>query len=153
MRVFHSRQPEGASLIEILIALVVISIGMLGSAVLQVMQLRQITQANTDYTIGFQVIEIMDSMAANPAGVTLGHYKTLNFSALSSKTEIPCNPPNGCSPGDIATNDAIRWAKGIAASLPNGTLSLTHKAGTTYTITLRWSKEGKMQTYTQDITL
>lgn len=152
MRIFHLMQPAGASLIEILIALIVISVGMIGSAVLQVTQLRQITQANADYTVGFQVIDIMDSMASNLKGVQDGHYKNLNFSNLASETEIPCDTAN-CLPNVIATNDAIRWAKRIAASLPDGTVSLNFKSGTTYTITIEWKQGNKTRRHTQDITL
>ncbi|MCD6056162.1 MAG: pilV [Gammaproteobacteria bacterium] len=152
MRIFHLRQPAGASLIEILIALIVISVGMIGSAILQVKQLRQITQANADYTVGFQMTDIRDSMLANKVGVAAGYYKSLNFSNLASETETPCDTAN-CLPEVIAKNDAIRWAKVIAASLPNGTISITSVTANTYHVKIEWKKGSTTQTYERNITL
>jgi type IV pilus assembly protein PilV len=153
---FQRWRHKGASLIEILISLVVISVGMLGIAGLQVTQLRQIVQVNTDYNVGLSVIDIMDSMQANPEGVENGDYNNITSSAVSSYKITNCNliPLNkGCGHFDTANNDALRWLTAIATLLPGSTASIKAHATKPNTFTIEIQSAKRNSPYTYEIAL
>lgn len=104
----------GFNLIEVLIALVVLALGLLGLAALQNFSLRANHQSmqRTQATVAIQ--SIIDRMRANPAGVAGGNYE------LPAYTNAPPASPNCastvCTTSDVANYDLAGWIQQLTSS-------------------------------------
>ncbi len=124
MNTFNSRYQKGVSLIEILIALVILSVGLLGMAGLQARTLSlnhsayQRTQAvNLSY-------DIADRMRANRRAALDGDYEI----------DLTDANPTGNS---VPDQDLREWRQIIQATLPSGNSSVTLN-GDTVTVVVQW---------------
>jgi type IV pilus assembly protein PilV len=108
----------GFTLLEVLIALVVFSIGLLGLAGLQTVSLRN-TASSSSRTIATQLAyDIADRMRANSVGVVNGNY-------LQAATTIGAAPANcytsaGCTAANMAAMDLFAWRTRLARELNGG---------------------------------
>jgi len=100
-----TRKETGFTLLEVLIALLVLSIGLLGLAALQTTGLRSNQMASMRTQATQVAYDITDRMRANPAGVTAGEYVI----ALGTT-------PSGTS---RAETDLIEW-RDVVEDLPGG---------------------------------
>ena len=112
----------GFTLIEVLVAVVVLSIGLLGLAGLQAFSVRSVGSAY-QYTQAIYLANNMaDRMRANNNGVSstgadIG-YDNLLLSAPPGGSN--CFGTGCASPGAVAAADALEWYNEIAAQLPSG---------------------------------
>lgn len=110
-------KPAGFAMLEVLIAILVVSFGLLGLAGLQAVGLRNNHSAYMRSISTQQAGDIADRMRANLAGVALGSYHT-------TTTAIPTPDPGcitvTCSPADMAKHDLIEWKTSLASLLPGG---------------------------------
>ncbi|WP_295386645.1 type IV pilus modification protein PilV [uncultured Thiodictyon sp.] len=111
------RRKDGFTLLEVLEAIIVFAVGLLGIAALQVHTLRD-SQSSTYRSIATQqAYDIADRMVANRAGVAEGDYDNLS-------AEMPRDPKcflSGCSAAGMAVTDHYQWLTVNAAMLPGGT--------------------------------
>ena len=129
----HRQRQRGFTLLEVLIALLILSIGLLGLAALQTTSLRSNQMASMRTSATQLAYDISDRMRANPAGVAAGEY------VLAGGTT-----PTGTS---IAATDLIAWNQAVVA-LPGGRTSITQCDGTsvppcdgvTHIITVQWDE-------------
>ena len=129
----HRQKQQGFTLLEVLIALLVLSIGLLGLAALQTTSLRSNQMASMRTTATQLAYDISDRLRANPAGVAAGEYVLAGGST-----------PTGTS---VAAVDLIAWNLGVVA-LPGGRSSITQCDGTsvppcdglTHVITVQWDE-------------
>ena len=136
---------RGFTLLEVLIALLILSIGLLGLASLQTSGLRSNKMASMRTTATQLAYDIADRMRANPAGVAnLGGVGTENYVITPTDTDPDMTNCEGvtCTPGEMATYDLAQW-RGAIRSLPGGTSSIVRTVtGTivTHTITVFWDE-------------
>ncbi len=119
------RKPRqsGFSLIEVLVALVIFSVGILGLAGMQFTALRGNHDAYVSSVVTLQLMDAADRIRANPEGVKNGAYDALNEDASD-----PGCIESGCSPADLAAYDYWVWntgdeeqpGTGNAQQLPQG---------------------------------
>lgn len=109
---------NGFTLFEVLIALVVLSVGLLGLAGLQALSLRNNHAAYLRSQAALQASDMGDRMRANLAG--LANYNALSGSAYTDPGCIS----TGCTPAQMAQFDAYQWTANLAALLPSGTGSV-----------------------------
>lgn len=132
-RIKHSRnKQQGFTLLEVLIALLVLSIGLLGLAALQTTGLRS-NQMATMRTLATQIAyDMTDRMRANPGGVAAGQY-------VIATNSTPADPPV-----TMADNDLTEWRDQVVR-LPGGLSRITQSAGppVTHEITVFWDEERK----------
>jgi len=120
----HDRM-AGVSMVEALVALVIISVGMLGIAGLYLSSLQAGRSANLRMQAVNLATDMADHIRANKVG--LANYKAL---AADKGTSHDCVTAS-CSPKDMAENDIYVWKREISAALPanaNGTLTYTDVA-------------------------
>jgi type IV pilus assembly protein PilV len=113
---------RGVSIVEVLVALVIISVGMLGIAGLYLSSLQASRSANLRMHAVNLATDMADHVRANKRG--LANYKA---TATQTGTAHDCATVT-CSPKDIAENDIYVWKQAISAALPanaNGTLTYT----------------------------
>jgi type IV pilus assembly protein PilV len=143
---------QGFTLVESLVALVILSIGMLGIAALHVEGLRSARGALTRTTAVTLASDIADRIRANRGA-------TVEYGAVvtSADTNANCLPGGaGCTVADLAHHDKAVWLGAIEASLPGGTGTIDcddSDVPATYTITVTWSEVGSAtpSTYTMTI--
>lgn len=128
------RHQTGTSLIEVLIALLILAIGLLGLAMLQGKSLRVNTDALIRSEATLLANEIIECMRLNPVGSEKGKYVVSGKPAVCST----CTDTDGSL---AANRDLIKWYEGQEKVLPSPTSSISLNSGV-YTITMTWSERG-----------
>jgi len=108
---WHPRR-QGFTLLEVLIALLVLSIGLLGLAALQTTGLRSSQMAIMRTQAAGLASDIVECMHANPAGVARGEY-------VMERTA-----PVVATPASRAEQDLVAWRRQVAR-LPGGQGEIT----------------------------
>lgn len=105
---------KGATLIEAMVALVVMSIGLLGLASLQLTGITNNTNAENRTNAALIANDMVERMRANRDGVTAGHYGAINYAGIDcmAPPATYCEDRNAgaagsCTAADIATFDAF----------------------------------------------
>lgn len=116
----------GFTLLEVLVALVVLSIGLLGLAGLQAANLQNNHSAYLRSQASVLGYDIVDSMRANRPAAVNGNY-IITLAAT----------PTGAT---IAAQDLIAWRANLTAALPagNGAIARTVANTNRFTITVQW---------------
>jgi type IV pilus assembly protein PilV len=145
------RPQYGFSLVEVLIALVIMSVGMLGIAGLYVKSLQAGRTSMFRHNAVTLAGDVADRIRANPTAAN----------AYTATTGMDNNCISGvinCTPAQMAANDILVWKDQATNSLPGGdvTIVLTPAAGVlppSYQITISWNEpgEGPSPTYIIDI--
>ncbi len=146
----HARRVDGFTIIEVLISLLVLSVGLLGLASLQVVGLQN-TQGGAQRAQATNLAyDITDRMRTNPAAVTAGSYN------LAAPVTTGMGAPNpapivlvdcfgaaaNCSAAQMAAHDLGQWQTQLGAYLNNGTGAIaTVDNGTTtqVTVSIQWA--------------
>lgn len=106
----------GATLIEILVALLVVAIGLLGMAGLQAVSLRHLQGAYLRTQAGILGGDMLERVMANRQGAVLGAYDE-TAGALNSG----CESLAGCAAAELAGHDIAEWQANLQRILPLGT--------------------------------
>ena len=132
-RSFPSRQ-RGAGLIEVLVAVLVMGVGLLGIAAMQTTALRNSQSSLERSQSVVQTYSILEAMRANRADAVAGAYNTNGWM---------CVVPAGGTP---ATNDRAAWITSLKATM--GVAGDTTTCGqiacgnnSACTITVRWDDQ------------
>jgi type IV pilus assembly protein PilV len=134
---------RGFSLIEVLVALVVLSIGMLGIAALYVDSLRSGRTAIHRTQAVILVSDMAERIRANPdAGIAYAG------PAADNNCTDDVAAANDCTAAQMAADDLQIWQQTVAGLLPNGQSQVQFVAGAggvpaTYTITVTWNEVGQ----------
>lgn len=137
----HSlHRAQGFSLIEVLIALLILAFGLLGLAFLQVLNVRY-TQSAQQRTIATNLAyEVLDLIRINQAASD--EYDGLSFDSTS--VAVPpggCDRDAGAADSSDAANNIERWQCEVVASLPAGSGTVTVAADGVTTVTIEWSDD------------
>lgn len=128
----------GFTLLEVVIAVVVLAVGLLGLAGLQAVSLRNNHSAYLRSQATLLAYEIIDSMRCNRNAARAGNYD------IAIGTLGPASPPdcmaNGCSGSQMAISDVASWKRGLTSLLPSGDGAIA-RAGNVVTVTVRWTDD------------
>ncbi|MBT8091695.1 MAG: type IV pilus modification protein PilV [Gammaproteobacteria bacterium] len=140
---------RGFSLIEVLIALIIMSVGMLGIAGLYVQGMQAGRTSVFRHNAVTLAGDVADRIRANPGAVA--------GAAYAANVGADKNCVNGgidCSPADMAQHDIRLWEQQADRSLPNGTVRInrdTSAAPPTYEIIVSWDEPGETPSFTISI--
>lgn len=132
------RAQRGFSLVEALVALVVLSVGLLGVAALYVSALRFGRNAllrSDAVTLASDMADRIEANSGGGAGYALA--------AGATNTAVAACSVGGCTAAQMATTDKAQWKALLAQALPAGTGTIavdTTTTPTTYTITVNWTE-------------
>ena len=115
------RGERGVALTEVLVAVLILSTGLVGFAGLQIRSLSHNHDAylRTQATVIAQ--GLADRMRANRPGVRDGDYHRLASAGLTALAAAPaCGAGSDCDARALAAHDLAEWARQILALLPNG---------------------------------
>lgn len=128
---FLTRRQRGATLVEVLVTAVIISVGLLGVAALHLTSLRHSTDSNHRSKATWFANDIIERMRANKTAAENGEY-VIDYGATMA-------------PGTLAQNDVNEWKNllGSGRGLPNGdgeiTITPTGSVNV-FEIKIRWSE-------------
>lgn len=124
------RTSKGFSLLEVMIAVVVFSIGLIGLALLLTSSIRANHVGFLHSQATFVAESIADRMRANVAGVWLDLYDG-TWDAGTPAPANTCGAGSPCTPTQIAARDAWAWGQMVGQLLPAGagTINCTPLAG------------------------
>lgn len=105
---------QGVSLIEVLIAVVVLSLGLLGVAAMQGSAVRNTHVADQYAVASMHSQSIAERMRANRPGLMDGHYAIAAATTAPTAT-VDCASAN-CTPEELATWDLARWKQAVTGS-------------------------------------
>lgn len=130
------RSDGGFTLIEVLVALLVLSIGLLGLAMLQVTGMKFNSDAYLRTQSTYLAYDIIDRLRANQDAIGTDKYVA---SARPTGT-IPNCDTTECDSTKLAIYDLDRWYGKLHAVLPRNPSSDSSitRTGNKYTITIRW---------------
>lgn len=133
---------RGFTLIEVLVALVVLSIALLGLAALQLESLKHNTDAYFRTQATMLAYDIIDRMRANSDEAKNGGY--VASAPPATAEECGNSTSSSCaSAAALASYDLTEWYKKLAATLPTGASpSSITMAGNQITVTVRWNERG-----------
>ncbi len=150
------RKGGGFTLVEILIALVIISVGMLGIAALHMESLKTGRTALLRTKAVALSADLAERMRSNRVGALAGNYA---ITAADTGTNRNCaddnvgDPTVDCTPALMADHDLWLWKNQIAnaqTGLPGpgtGAVASDGAVSPTYTITIAWTEAGDAQQY------
>lgn len=132
-----TRRSAGFSLIEVLISMIILSIGLLGLAGLQSTGLRNNHSAYLRSQATLLAYDIVDRMRANRTTALNGSYNL----ALTATPEVPkknCTTTI-CTEAELAAYDLHSWFQNLTAILPGGDSKIELNASVV-TVTLQWDE-------------
>ena len=151
---------RGFTLLEVMISVIILSIGLLGLAALQLTTLRSNTSAYNRSVATIMAYDIADRMRANRVATKAGAYVTaIGTGPSGAATCVATN----CTEAGLAAYDLDEWkcqlgahnddgtctGLGLKGDLPRGdglitsvnTIAATNQARTTSTVTIMWDDE------------
>ena len=135
---------KGFSLVEVLVALVIVSVGMLGVAGLYVNGLQAGRTAMFSHQAVTLAGDVADRIRANPrAGVEYdGNGDGVNHNCVAGGVD--------CDEAQMAANDTFFWQQQAEAVLPEGEVDVEFDAGVNppeYTINISWDEPGERREF------
>ena len=134
---------KGFTLIEVLVAMLIIAIGILGIAALQYKGMQYNQDAYFRTQVNYLAYDMADRIRLNKNNVATYAANVTNYS-------VPATRPTGCTQtgsGAVgATNDIACWKQEIYDALPPGsTADITDNGGGMYTISLSWTDRPRIK--------
>lgn len=135
---------HGFSLIEALVAMVVVAVGLLGLAAMVTAGLRSNQVAALQGLAAIDSENIAALMAANPAGVEAGNY-TVSALPTSAPSNLCHSATTPCSPAEEAQADLWSFAQTLTGNLPDPAAQIqcavpcSSTTSTPIVVTVTWS--------------
>ena len=112
------KKQQGFSLIEALVAFLILSVGMLGIASLQTMSLKSGHTAAMRTVAVMKVEEILESMRSNPTALLSYAAGTADMGVDNGCSQTTVAAAN-CTPAQMALDELFRWKNSLIEALPN----------------------------------
>lgn len=110
----------GFTMLEVLVSILVIAVGLLGMAGLQMQSLRAGHSAYYRSIATQLAYDMGDRMRGNLSGVLANGYNRTGIATDYATAVANCNTTAGCVAADLAKNDAYEWQQMVQTLLPGG---------------------------------
>ena len=141
-----SRQ-SGVSLLEVLISIVILTVGLLGTAHMQTTGLVNNQRAYQRSQATLLAYDIADRMRANSPSIN--SYLTSYMELKDALAQDSCNSTESCTATKMAENDLYEWKTALATDL-KGVQGLITLGGDTYLISIAWDDNNDGSTDSDD---
>ncbi len=142
-----TNKSQGFSLVEVLIALIIMSVGMLGIAGLYVQSLQAGRTSMFRHNAITLAGDVADRIRANPRALDAYEAATGADNGCIAGTK-------NCTPAEMAGNDILLWQQQADDTLPAGDVEITFDDTVTppeYEINVTWEEPGETPNYTVTI--
>ena len=141
----HRPQQRGFTLVEALVALIVLAVGLLGIAALYVESL----SASRSALLRTQAVNLAADMADRIRANRIAGIAYAVDTAGTGTEATACETTAGCAAADLAAHDIFRWKATGAALLPGflGEIDFTDATPDVYVITVSWTEPEGAATY------
>jgi type IV pilus assembly protein PilV len=137
---------NGFTLIEVLIATLVLAVGLLGLAGLQAAGIKNNLSAYNRSQATQLAYDMADRMRANKnesldptTGNVIATSKYLTTTPANAAAQASCTTTTGCTGAQMAQNDLFQWNAALTGILTGGTGTITAVAATqVFTVTIKW---------------
>ena len=133
---------QGFTLVEVLIALIIMSVGMLGIAGLYVHSMQAGRTSLFRHNAVIMAGDIADRIRANPRAAA---------AYIGAGADNACvNGGVNCTPAQMAAHDILLWDQQALDTLPNGDVTIIFNNAVvppTYQITVAWDEPGENMNY------
>ena len=147
----HRRAHRGFTIVEVLVSLVILSLGLLGIAKLILLTARSTDSAYLRSQATELAYEILDDMRANRKTAVAHGYDT---SMTTAPTDAGSCVDIACSPTDLALYDVYTWKRRLGVStggalpLGQGSITTTTAAATTTAVVIvQWDDEAAQSSF------
>jgi type IV pilus assembly protein PilV len=146
---------RGIAMMEILVTLVILAIGALGLASMQLNAMKYNKESAVRSKATLLAMELSDRMRANITGVKAASYDRNEgyTAALAAKVTAPsCGSGIECSSSNLAQLDLSDWLTDIGKDMPNGTgavIPITNNSAG-YNIVIMWTEKSLVDAGTTD---
>lgn len=145
----QAARQSGFSLLEVLIAVVVTSVGLIGLAGMQAAGLNSNQRAYQRSQATVLAYDLADRMRANTNSINSYLTSSMTLAQAVAAGEVAgCKSTTGCSTAQMAQTDLVDWNADLTVALPNptGVITLDNRGTATldddlYTITLSWDDD------------
>ena len=149
----HSHAQRGMGMVEVLVALLVLAVGLLGILSMQArgLQLNQLAYLQSQAMFSAQ--DIIERIRANQ-GAILSY--DIGLADSTDDTSGPCSDASRCASTDMAAYDLHRWKTEPTRSLPGGkgAVIVGAPSGDLYPVTIQVQyQQGDTYTYQMEVTL
>lgn len=131
----------GFALMEVVIAMFVLAIGILGAGALQTMSMQTTQGAYYRSQAMLIAADIVDRMRANR--FAMSSYDNVDTDTLTEAESTDCESDSGCSAEQLASFDVQEWARLVRNrhSLPDARGVISQTAGTNrFVISISWNE-------------
>jgi type IV pilus assembly protein PilV len=147
------RRTKGFSLVEVMVALVVLSVGLLGMAKMQALALSNTTSARMRSIAALEAASLASTMSADRTywtSITADPNVAFSAGAITSKADATLlRGTCPCTPAQIARQDLDEWLTDLNLQLPNAQGQINCAAPTgppaptpaSCTIALNWTEK------------
>lgn len=137
------RSIRGFTLIEVLIALVVLTVGLLGMAILMLTSLQSSQGAYMRSQASLLAYDIVERMRTNYTQAI-----NTNDYALDASADDPAEPDcadseTGCDAAGQAELDMFQWRTTLSSSIPGSSATISRSNENEYQIDITWSEAGE----------
>ena len=132
----------GFTLVEVLVALVIMSVGMLGIAGLYVHSMQAGRTSILHHHAVTLAGDVADRIRANPRAAAAYTAGGADNNCIDGGID--------CTPAEMAANDIFLWDQQAVDTLPTGTVTIVFDNGVappTYEITVAWEEPGEQLSY------
>ncbi|MDQ7074514.1 MAG: type IV pilus modification protein PilV [Gammaproteobacteria bacterium] len=147
----------GNSMIEVLAALFILSVGLLGVAGLQAQGIRAGHSATLRSMAVFKSQEIVEAVRANQVALLAGDYNLGTGLGQQNNCEQGAALAVMCTPAQMAQNDVFIWRTTLGALFPVGveggltTAPASVANSRLLTVTITWRERGTNMNYTSQM--
>ncbi len=142
----HSTRPvrpsRGFTLIEVLVSLIILSIGLLGLGLLQASSLKASFSSNQRTIATNLAHQMIDMMRANHTNAAF--YAWIDLGDAAALNDTTCDRMPSTGPGNVIADDRNGWMCQVRRELPGGDADVAYVPGATgsagtVTITITWT--------------
>lgn len=140
MKVHHRKSSKGSSLIEVVVALFITAIGLLGVLAMQTTGLRSNQRAEFMTEAHMLASDMMNMIVAYDSFDSPSSAAFNNLTTATDLTAVDCS--SGCTRANQYLHDRADWSEQLKSMLPSGYGTVTYSNTTEmFTITVMWDDE------------
>ena len=132
------QRQRGDTMIEVLVTIIIIAIGALGAAALQITTLQNLSSSHSASVAAIVAQDFGERMRANPDAALAGNY--VHDTKPTSTTDCVGDP---CTVTALADYDKEAWWDQITTVLPSGSgeVKALTAGGNIFELTVRWDED------------